>query len=126
MRSMVDMCVGVAFGLAILSCGAAQAEAPRKVFCVAVRTVPVLDQNNYVLGATGPVYMTPNFTTDAPEDRLATAWRSYILGRHPAGYQGNPDDTCYPANTRRTLLNTQHGDIKNLSVSWTPAKAAGN
>ena len=123
MRSMAVMCAVVAFGL---PCGSALAEAPRQVFCVAVRTVPVLDQNNYVLGATGPVYMTPNFTTDTPEDQLGSAWRSYILNRHPAGYPGNPDDACYPANTRHALLNAQHGDIKNLSVSWTPAKAAGN
>lgn len=121
MRSMAGICV-----VAVLSCGAAQAETPRPMFCVAVRTVPMLDQNNYVLGASGPVYMTQNFTTDTPDDQLAAVWRSYIVGRHPVGYPGNPDDTCHPANTRRALIGAQHGDIRNLSVNWTPAKPAGN
>lgn len=123
MRSMAGICA--AAGLA-LSFGVAQAEEARSVFCVAVRTVPMLDQNNYVLGATGPVYMTPNFTTDLPNEDLVQAWRSHIVARHPVGYPGNPDDTCHPANTRRALIATQHGDIRNLSVTWTPEKAAGN
>ena len=121
MRSMAGICIAVA-----LSCGPAWAEAPRSVFCVAIRTVPMLDQNNYVLGASGPIYLTPNFSTEVPEDRLASEWRSYIVSRHPVGYPGNPDDACHPANSRRALLGAQRGDIKTLSVSWTPAKAAGN
>jgi hypothetical protein len=113
--------------LAALPPAAARAqETARSVFCVAVRTVPQLDQNNYVLGGTGPVYMTPNFQTDLPQGELVAAWRSYIVARHPVGYPGNPDDTCQPANTRRALIGGQHGDIRNLSVSWTPGKAAGN
>jgi hypothetical protein len=123
MRSRIA--VSLAAGLA-LSCAAARAEAPRSMFCVAVRTTPLLDQNNYVLGGTGPVYMTPNFSTDLPDDQLAQAWRGYIVARHPVGYPGNPDDACHPANSRRALVGTQHGDIHNLSVSWTPGKAAGN
>jgi hypothetical protein len=102
----------------VLSCGAAWAQTPRSVFCVAVRTVPMLDQNNYVMGATGPVYMTPNFTTTLTDDELAAAWKAFITARHPVAYPDNPDDTCQPANTRRALISAQRGDIRNRSISW--------
>ena len=121
MRSATGACAVLSLVFGAMSWGSAQAETSRSVFCVAVRTVPVLDQNNYVMGASGPVYMTPNFTTDVPEDRLISEWRSFISDRHPVGFQGNPDDNCYAANTRREHLRGQHGDIKNLSVSWKPA-----
>jgi hypothetical protein len=68
----------------------------------------------------------PNFTTDMPDDELAQAWRGYITERHPVAYPGNPDDACHPANARRGLVAAQHGDIRNLSVTWTPGKGAGN
>jgi hypothetical protein len=122
MRSMAAICA-VALALA---CAAARAETPRSVFCVAVRTVPMLDQNNYVLGATGPVYMTPNFSTEMADDDLALAWRRYIAERHPVAYPGNPDDACHPANARRGLISAQHGDIRNLSVGWKPDRAPGH
>ena len=42
------------------------ADAPRSVFCIASRTTPRLDQNNYVAGATGRVYVTWKLTTNIP------------------------------------------------------------
>ena len=112
--------MGALIGLvAALSCGAAWAQTPRPVFCVAVRTVPMLDQNNYVMGATGPVYMTPNFTTTLDDGALAAAWKAFITARHPVAYPDNPEDTCQPANTRRALIGAQRGDIRNRSVNWT-------
>jgi hypothetical protein len=108
----------VVAGFAALSSSGAWAQTPRSVFCVAVRTVPMLDQNNYVMGATGPVYMTPNFTTSLDDDALIGAWKAFITARHPVAYPDNPDDTCQPANTRRALISAQRGDIRNRSISW--------
>lgn len=102
--------------------GAARADAAKAFFCVAVRTVPNLDQDNYVMGATGPIYMTANFTTELARDEVTAAWVGYIAAKHPVAYPNNPDDTCYPANTRREVMRAQHGDIRRVSVSWAPGK----
>jgi len=108
---------------ALLACGPARADGPRQMFCVAVRTVPNLDQDNYVMSASGPVYMTPSFATGLADDDLRAQWRAYIQPHHPVAYPNNPDDTCQPANSRRALIAAQRGDIRNRSVAWTPAPA---
>ena len=54
----------------------------RSVFCAAVRTVPLLDQNNYVMGASGTIYMTPNFETSLTIDEVNYKWNGYIGARH--------------------------------------------
>jgi len=101
---------------------AAQAEAPRSVFCMAERTTVRLDQNNYVSGAMGRVYVTRNFTTDLPDSALIQAWRAYIIAKHPSTSGGIPDDSCYPDNARRSKVST-FDDVKALTVTWTPAAA---
>ncbi|MDB5425495.1 MAG: hypothetical protein JWQ29_2911 [Phenylobacterium sp.] len=93
---------------------------PAKVFCMAVRTVPMLDQNNYVMGARGTVYVTPNFETDVPEGQLIATWKAFIDARHPAGVGEDADDACYPARARRSQVDGQRGDIRRLSVAWPP------
>jgi hypothetical protein len=120
MKSTAGAC---AILIAALACGSAHAE-PRQMFCIAVRTVPNLDQDNYVMSASGPVYMTPNFATDLADDELASQWRAYVQPKHPIAYPNNPDDTCQPANGRRALIAAQRGDIRNRSIAWTPAKPA--
>jgi hypothetical protein len=115
-------CVVVASVLSATWSHPASAEISRSVFCIAIRTVPKLDQDNYVMGAMGSNYVTPNFATDAPEDELISAWKAFIGPQHPASYPGNPDDTCHPAASRREVLGGQHGDIRNVTVNWTPAK----
>jgi hypothetical protein len=87
---------------------------------MATRTMPKLDQNNYVAGASGQVYATRNFTTDLPEDVLVPMWQAFIVAKHPARAGGDADDTCYPANARRTKVST-YGDVKTLTVKWVPA-----
>ncbi len=109
--------------LALAAALPARAETQRQVFCVAVRTVPQLDQDNYTMGADGPVYMTPNFTTDMGDEDLVPRWQAYIGARHPRGYPGNPDDTCHPASSRREVIRGQHGNVANKSVAWTPTMA---
>lgn len=106
----------------VLTAGAARAGETRQVFCIAVRTVPRVDQNNYVAGALGPVYVTRNFQTDLDEDRLVALWQGFISARHPPGYSGNPADDCQPAYARHDALNAAHAD-KTVNVDWTPAKA---
>lgn len=110
--------------LAAASSGPARAEDARKMFCVAVRTVPNLDQDNYVMGATGPIYMTPTFTTEVADDEVRSLWSAFVTVRHPIGYPSNPDDTCYPATARHDVIAAQKGDIRRVSIVWTPALAA--
>jgi hypothetical protein len=98
----------------------AYADAPRSVFCMAARTTTRLDQDNYVLGAMGRVYVTRTFTTDLPDSALVSAWRAFIIARHPSISGGIPDDSCYPDTARRTKVST-YGDVKTLTVNWTPA-----
>jgi hypothetical protein len=100
-------------------CATAYADPPRSVFCMATRTTPRLDQNNYVVGAMGKVFVTRNFTTDIPDDALVSRWRAFIIAKHPATIQGVPDDNCYPETARRSKVST-YGDVKNLTVNWTP------
>ncbi|MGH6909535.1 MAG: hypothetical protein ACREE0_15760 [Phenylobacterium sp.] len=98
----------------------AHADTPRSVFCVATRATTRLDQDNYVSGAMGRVYVTRNFTTDLPDSTLISAWRAYIIAKHPSTSGGIPDDSCYPDNARRSKVST-FGDVKSLTVNWTPA-----
>ncbi len=119
------MCVA-AMAVPGLAAAPAYADAPRKVFCMAARTTTRLDQDNYVSGAMGRVYVTPNFTTDLPDSAVVSAWRAFIIARHPSTSGGIPDDSCYPDTARRTKVST-YGDVKALTVKWTPeaGKAAG-
>jgi len=113
--------MGAAMVALLALCGApAHADAPRSVFCMASRTTPRLDQNNYVAGAMGQVFVTRTFTTDLPDEVLIPKWRAFIIAKHPATSQGTPDDGCYPETDRRTKVNT-FGDVKTLTVKWTPA-----
>lgn len=102
--------------------GAAQAAETRSMFCMAVRIVPALDQNNYAMGGQGRVFLTQSFATDLPDGELMAAWRAFITDKHPATSAGSGPESCHPADTRRAVLREQHGDIRNVSVSWTPAK----
>ncbi len=111
-------------GLAVIACQAAWAEAPRSMFCVAMRTAPKLDQNNYAMGRIGSNYLTRDFTTDVSIDELNDAWRSYAGSEHPKRYPDNPDDACYPAKTRRVVMSEQTGEVRNINVPWPPAKTA--
>jgi len=110
----------VATAIVGMGCAPAYAEAPRSVFCMATRTTPRLDQNNYVAGAMGQVYVTRNFTTDISDETLISMWRAFIIARHPARAGRIPDDSCYPENLRRTKVST-FGDVKKLTVNWDPA-----
>jgi hypothetical protein len=74
----------------------AYAEAPRSVFCMATRTTPKLDQNNYVAGASGQVYATRNFTTGLPEEVLVPMWRAFIVAKHPARPGAMPTTPAIP------------------------------
>jgi hypothetical protein len=112
------MCAAATAALG-LSAAPAYADAPRSVFCMATRTTPRLDQNNYVVGAMGQVFVTRNFTTDLPDEQLIPMWRAFIIAKHPASAPGVPDDSCYPDNARRTKVST-FGDVKTLTVKWTP------
>lgn len=112
------MCAAVTAALGF-SAAPAYADAPRSVFCMASRTTPRLDQNNYVVGAMGQVFVTRNFITDIPDEKLIPMWRAFIIAKHPASAQGVPDDSCYPDNARRTKVST-FGDVKTLTVKWTP------
>ena len=111
-----------ATSIAGMGCAPAYADAPRSVFCMATRTTPRLDQNNYVAGAMGQVYATRNFTTDIPDETLIPMWRAFIIAKHPARAGSIPDDSCYPENARRTKVST-FGDVKDLTVNWTPTAA---
>lgn len=122
MTLKTGMCAAVA--LAAILGPPAHAEAPRSVFCIAIRTVPKLDQDNYVMGVMGSNYVTPNFATDAPEDELTSAWKAFIGQQHPVSYPGNPDDVCHPATARREILGGQHGDVRNVTVDWPPKSVA--
>jgi len=119
MLSKILIAAALAAGL---TTSAAQAGEMRQVFCLAIRTVPRVDQNNYVSGALGPVYATRNFQTDLDQDQLVSLWQGFITARHPPGYAGNPADDCQPAYARRDTLNAAHAD-KIVNVDWTPAKA---
>ena len=70
----------------------------------------------------GKVFVTRNFTTDLPDGALVPLWRAFIIAKHPATAQGVPDDSCYPENARRSKVST-FGDVKNLTVNWTPEPA---
>lgn len=120
---MIKLGIAMIGATLMLASGPARAGETRQVFCIAVRTVPRVDQNNYVAGALGPVYVTRNFQTDLDEDQLVSLWQGFISARHPPGYAGNPTDDCHPANARRDTLNAAHGD-KTVNVDWTPAKAS--
>ena len=117
----------LACGLAAVSTGffggSATAAETRSMFCMAVRTVPALDQNNYAMGGQGRVFLTQSFATDLGEGELMAAWRAFITDKHPATSSGSGPESCHPADTRRAVLREQHGDIRNVSVSWTPGKA---
>ena len=123
MRSAAGAC---AFLIAVLACGAARADGPRQMFCTAVRTVPNLDQDNYVMSATGPVYMTPNFATDLADSELRARWQAYVVPHHPLGYPTNPEDSCQLASGRRAYIAAQRGDIRNKTVNWSPTKTPAN
>lgn len=111
-----------AAAIALMGAAPAYADAPRSVFCMATRTTPRVDQNNYVVGAMGKVFVTRNFTTDISDDALVSSWRAFIIAKHPATTQGVPDDNCYPETARRSKVST-YGDVKNLTVNWTPEPA---
>ncbi len=100
---------------------AAHADPPRSMFCVATRTTVRLDQNNYVSGAMGRVFVTRNFTTDLPDSAVFQAWRAFIVAKHPSTTGGIPDDSCYPDNARRSKIST-FDDVKIVNVAWTPAE----
>ena len=114
----------IVVALGVISGEPAWAEAPRSMFCVAMRTAPKLDQNNYAVGRIGPNYLTRDFTTDAPIEELNDAWRSYTASEHPRRYPDNPDDACYPAKSRRVVMSEQTGEVRNVTVPWPPAKTA--
>lgn len=121
MKLTIWMCAAAAAILG-MSYAPAYADAPRSVFCMATRTTPRVDQNNYVVGAMGKVFVTRNFTTDLADSDLVSLWRAFIITRHPATSQGVPDDNCYPEYARRSKVST-FGDVKNLTVNWTPEPA---
>ena len=108
--------------LVAMSCPPAQAETPRSMFCVAMRTAPKLDQNNYAMGRIGSNYVTRDFTTDASTDDLTDAWRSYAASEHPKRYPDNPDDSCYPASARHKVMSEQTGEVRNINVAWPPPR----
>ena len=118
------MCAGATAVLGLGTSVPAYADAPRSVFCLAARTTTRLEQNNYVSGAMGRVYATLTFTTDLPDSALVSAWRTYIIARHPSTSGGIPDDSCYPDTARRSKIST-YGDVKTLTVNWTPRAAPG-
>ena len=90
----------------------------RTVFCIAVRTVPLLDQNNFVLGASGTVYTTPNFETSLSLMDVNYKWNGYIGSKHKVVNYENPDDACHPAVERRELMKTFVGSVTFKSVKW--------
>lgn len=90
----------------------------RTVFCGAVRTVPLLDQNNYVMGASGTVYMTPNFETSHTIDEVNYKWNGFIGARHKVVNDQNPDDACHLASERRTWMGAFIGNVNFRSVKW--------
>jgi hypothetical protein len=93
----------------------------RNVFCAAVRTVPLLDQNNYVMGHSGTVYMTPNFETSLTVDEVNYKWNGYIGARHKAVSNDTPDDACHLAIERRDWMKTFIGNVNFRSVKWPQA-----
>ena len=109
-----------ATAIVAIGCAPAYADPPRSASYSATRTTPRLDQNNYVAGAMGKVYATQNFTTDMPDETLIPLWQTFITAKHPAPAGSATDNSCYPENARRAKINT-FGDVKNLSVNWTPA-----
>ena len=119
-------CAAAMAALGLGPAAPAHADAPRSVFCMAARTTTRLDQDNYVLGATGRIYVTRTFTTALSDSALIQAWRTFIIARHPSTSGGIPDDNCYPDTARRTKVSS-FGDVKTLIVNWTPEvhKSAG-
>ncbi|OYU69149.1 MAG: hypothetical protein CFE28_03525 [Alphaproteobacteria bacterium PA2] len=93
----------------------------RTVFCAAVRTVPLLDQNNYVMGHSGTVYMTPNFETSLTVDEVNYKWNGFIGARHKVVSNDNPDDACRLAIERRDWMRTFIGNVNFRSVKWPQA-----
>ncbi len=127
MRSRTGIGVIAAALLAAVAGNPAQAETPRSMFCIAIRTVPKFDQDNYAQFSTGSIYTTANFMTDLPEDELISQWRTFIFPQHSAKYQDTPDDTCYPAQDRRSVMSdnpSKTGQIRVLTVAWPPKAAA--
>jgi hypothetical protein len=114
----------VAAVLGLAAAVPAYADAPRSVFCMAARTTTRLDQNNYVSGAMGRLYVTRNFTTDLPDSALVSAWRAHVIAKHPSTTGGIPDDNCYPDTARRAKAGA-FDDVKVVNVTWTPPGAAG-
>ena len=123
MRLGTRTCAAAAV-LAVIAGLPAWAGAPRSMFCVAMRSAPKLDQNNYAMGRVGTNYLTRDFTTDAPIDELNDAWRSYTASEHAKRYPDNPEDACYPAKSRRLVMSEQIGEVRNINVPWPPATAA--
>ena len=109
-----------ALALALIGGSAAAQNLPdsHTVFCVAVRTVPLLDQNNYVMGASGTVYMTPNFESTLSLDDVNYKWNGYIGSKHKVVNNDNPNDVCHPAVERRELMKTFTGNVSFKSVKW--------
>ncbi len=118
----------IAIALFSTTCGPpALAEPARSMFCIAIRTVPKFDQDNYVQMSTGTIYATANFSTDLPDEELIPQWRAFIFPQHSAKYQDTPDDTCYPAHDRRSVMSdnpSKTGQIRVLTVAWPPKAAA--
>ena len=118
--------VSCALGLAmVLAIGPAHAQTVgqtlpevRSVFCVAVRTVPLLDQNNFPMGASGTVYTTGNFESSLSLNDVNYAWNGFIGAKHKVVNNDNPNDTCHPAVERRELMKTFTGNVKFKSVKW--------
>ncbi|OXE35641.1 MAG: hypothetical protein CGW95_12690 [Phenylobacterium zucineum] len=105
-------------GLAVGSAAAQTLPDTHTVFCAAVRTVPLLDQNNYVMGASGTIYMTPNFETSLSLDDVNYNWNGYIGLKHKVVNNDNPGDSCHPANERRDWMKTFIGHVDFRSVKW--------
>jgi hypothetical protein len=119
MTTKIWACAMGAAVLAAMPGQAARADPMRSMFCIAIRSVPKLDQDNYVLGRTGSNYLTRDFTTaDSTEDLIA-AWKAFAEA-YPRRYPDNPDDNCYPASARRAVMSDQHGEIRNINVAWPP------
>ena len=90
----------------------------RSVFCAAVRTVPLYDQDNYVMGASGTVYVTPNFETSLSLDDVNYKWNGFIGSKHKVVNNDNPNDACRPAVERRDWMKTFIGHVDFRSVKW--------
>lgn len=118
MKTTSPILAACAFGL--LAVGGARAQDKQTVYCVAVRTLPSVDQDGFALGDRGPIFQTQNFTSDLTLDQLSAAWRAYIIAKHPITYGGNPDDTCHMASERRAFAVGVGGVVRNVSLGWVP------